>query len=115
MELRINIKPERKEYSYKNDIRSYLARKRCIPVYRYEPQPQITLNNVNKAGYRGSAEETIYLYNYTYYKRKKHHKRHHYEFFIYKIPMSLLRAMAAIENKKIVVTQSAKYFKIDFE
>lgn len=113
MELRINIKPERKEYPYKNDIRSYLARKGCSPVYHGEPQ--IVLNNVNKTGYRGSAEETIYLYNYTYYKRKKHHNHHHYEFFIYKIPMSLLRAIATIENKKIVVTQSAKYFKINFE
>ena len=44
-----------------------------------------------KAGYTPELKDiTKYVYNVEVFKRGKHHKNKHYDFYLYSIPMSLL-------------------------
>ena len=47
----------------------------------------------NGSKYQGMCDnrtKTLYVYNVEVFKRGKHHKNKHYDFYLYSIPMSLL-------------------------
>lgn len=48
---------------------------------------------VNGSKYQAMCDiktQTLYVYNVEVFKRGKHHKNKHYDFYLYSIPMSLL-------------------------
>lgn len=50
--------------------------------------------------------QTLYVYNVEVFKRGKHRKNKHYDFYLYTIPISLLDIV------KIDIKQKHRYFKI---
>lgn len=50
--------------------------------------------------------QTLYVYNVEVFKRGKHRKNKHYDFYLYAIPMGLL------DTVKIDIKQNHRYFKI---
>ena len=50
--------------------------------------------------------QTLYVYNVEVFKRGKHHKNKHYDFYLYSIPMSLLNIV------KMDIKQHHKNFTV---
>ena len=88
MGFRIKFTPRKYTITAKNLDSAYSEFLNKIPVFIC-----FTYSSGNGSKYQGMCDnrtKTLYVYNVEVFKRGKHHKNKHYDFYLYSIPMSLL-------------------------
>lgn len=88
MGFRIKFTPRKYTITAKNLDSAYSEFLNKIPAFTY-----FTYGGGNGSKYQGMCDnrtKTLYVYNVEVFKRGKHHKNKHYDFYLYSIPMSLL-------------------------
>lgn len=88
MGFRIKFTPRKYTINAKNLNSAYSEFLNKIPAFTC-----FTYGGGNGSKYQAICNDrtkTLYVYNVEVFKRGKHHKNKHYDFYLYTIPMSLL-------------------------
>lgn len=89
MDLRIKLRPRKYTIKASNFNNAYsemlykLSAPACFTIGRRG-------NGSSFCGRYSDREQTLYVYNAEVFKRGKHHKTKHYDFYVYSIPIVLL-------------------------
>lgn len=89
MDLKIKLKPRKYTIKAQNLMYAYYQILNKIPAlacWTYGSRR----NGSQFAGRYDSRNEILYVYNVESFKRGKHRKNKHYDFYVYSIPMALL-------------------------
>lgn len=88
MGFRIKFTPRKYTITAKNLDSAYSEFLNKIPAFTC-----FTYGGGNGSKYQAMCDnrtKTLYVYNVEVFKRGKHHKNKHYDFYLYSIPMSLM-------------------------
>ena len=89
MDLRIKLKPRKYTIKASNFNNAYSEM-----LYKLPAAACFTIgtrgNGSRFNGRLSIKSETLFVYNVEVFKRGKHHKTKHYDFYVYSIPMALL-------------------------
>lgn len=89
MGFRIKFTPQKYTIKAKNLDSAYYEFLNKIPIFACHTCG----GQANGSKYQAMCDnrtQTLYVYNVEVFKRGKHHKNKHYDFYLYTIPMSLL-------------------------
>ena len=89
MSFRIKFTPRKYTITAKNLNSAYYEFLNKIPKYACYTYGVRSSGSKYQAIYN-DMKQTLYLYNVEVFKRGKHHKNKHYDFYLYSIPISLL-------------------------